>query len=175
MTLDAEKQFTEQWGECEGDERDRDGADAEPHDEGVPLPTPELTCESDGVGAGRFEKRFGREWHWLGVKEEASEADQRDHEDKLERIDDVVSYLRGGYVETKEKGHCKAENSRAADDGIDADEETDGDAPGEFLWGRSETEEREDGQGDAPVEPVVMNGPGSWFDTCGDGFVLIHS
>ena len=52
MTLDAEKQFAEQRSECEGDEWDCDGGDAEPDDESVPLPTPELTRESDGVGAG---------------------------------------------------------------------------------------------------------------------------
>jgi hypothetical protein len=109
------------------------------------------------------------------VKDEAAETDQRDHEEQLERIYDVVSYLRGGYVETEEKGHSEAENGRAADDGIDADEEADGDAPGEFFWSRSETEEREDGKGDTPVEPVVMDGPGYWFDIYGDGFGLIHS
>ena len=95
------------------------------------------------------------------MKDEAAETDERDHEEKLERIYDVVSYLRGGYIKTKEKGHCEAENGRAADDGIDADEETDGDAPGEFFWSRSETEEREDWKGDAPVEPVVVDGLGN--------------
>jgi hypothetical protein len=87
----------------------------------------------------------------------------------------VVSDLRGCYVETEDKGHCEAKNGCAAEDRIDADKEADGDAPGEFLWGGSETEEREDRQSDAPVEPVVMDVLGNWFDTCGDGLVLIHS
>ena len=68
------------------------------------------------------------------MEDEAAEAHEWDYEEQFERIDDVVSYLRGGHVEAEDKGHCEAENGRAADDGIDADEETDGDAPGEFLW-----------------------------------------
>ena len=108
------------------------------------------------------------------MEDEAAEAHERDHEQEFERIDDVVSYLRGRYVETEEEGHGETENGRTAEDGIDADEEADGDAPGEFLRSCSKTEERKDGQGNAPVEPVVMDGSGSWFDTCGDGFGLIH-
>ena len=86
----------------------------------------------------------------------------------------MVPDLRGCYVETEEKGHCKTENGGTAEDGIYSDEEADGDAPGEFLWGGSKTKESEDGQGDAAVEPVVMDGCGNWFDTCWDGLVLIH-
>jgi len=45
----------------------------------------------------------------------------------------VVAYLRGRYVEAEEKGYCEAEECGAAQDGIDADEEADGDAPGELF------------------------------------------
>ena len=86
----------------------------------------------------------------------------------------MVSDLRGCYVETENKGHREAKNGCTAEDGIDADEETNGDAPGEVLWSCSYTEECADGQSDTPVEPVVMDGRGSWFDTYGDGFVLVH-
>lgn len=86
----------------------------------------------------------------------------------------MISYLRGGYVEAEEKGHGETENGRAPNNGIDANEKADGDAPGEFLWSRSEAEERKDRQGSAPVEPVVMDGRGSWFDTGGNGLALIH-
>ena len=51
MALDAEKKFAEQRGKGEGDEWGCDDCDASPDDEGVPLPMPELTCESNGVGA----------------------------------------------------------------------------------------------------------------------------
>jgi hypothetical protein len=73
----------------------------------------------------------------------------------------VVSDLRGCDVETEDKGHCEAKNSCAAENGVDTDEESGGDAPCEFLWSRSEAEESEDGQGDASIEPVVMDGLGS--------------
>ncbi len=135
---------------------------------------PELTCESNRVGARRIEKRCGRERYRFGAEYKAAESHEWDYEEEFERVDDVVSDLRGCHVETEQKGHCKAKNGCAAEDGVDADEEADSDAPGEFLWCRSEAEECEDGQGDAPVEPVVMDGLGNWFDTCGDGFVLIH-
>lgn len=64
------------------------------------------------------------------MEDEAAEAHEWDHEQQFERIDDVVSYLRGGHVEAEDKCHCEAENGRAANDGIDADEEPDGDTPG---------------------------------------------
>jgi len=86
----------------------------------------------------------------------------------------VVSYLRGGYVEAEEKGYCEAEKGGATEDWIDSDEKANGDAPCEFLWSCSETEEREDGQSDTPVEPAVMDGRRSWSDTCRDDFALIH-
>ena len=52
MALDPTQQFAEHRSKCEGDEWYRDGGDAGPDDEGVPLPTPELTRECDWVGAG---------------------------------------------------------------------------------------------------------------------------
>ena len=52
MTLDAEKQLAEQRSKGGGYERDSDRCDAGPDDEGVPLPSPELTCEGDGIGTG---------------------------------------------------------------------------------------------------------------------------
>jgi hypothetical protein len=136
---------------------------------------PELTCECDGVGASRIEKSRWRERYRFGSEYKAPESHEWNYEKEFERVDDVVSDLRGCYVETEEKGHCKAKNGCAAKNGVYTDKEADGDAPGEFLWGGSETEKREDGQGDTPVEPVVMDGRGSWFDTCGDGFTLVHS
>lgn len=64
------------------------------------------------------------------MEDEAAEAHQWDYKQKLKRINDVISYLRGGYVEPKDKGHCEAEKRGAAENGIDADEKTNGDTPG---------------------------------------------
>jgi hypothetical protein len=69
--------------------------------------------------------------------------------------------LRGGYVEAEDEGQREAEDGGAAQDGIDADEEADGDAPGESFRRGSHAKQCEDGKGDAAVEPVVMDGSGS--------------
>ena len=65
-----------------------------------------------------------------GVEDAAAEADEGDDEDEFERVDDVVADLRGGDVEAEDKGQGEAEDGGAAEDGIDADEEAGGDAPG---------------------------------------------
>lgn len=98
VALDAEEQLAKQWSQRERDERDGDGCDAGPDEKGVPLPLPKLTRERNGVGASGCEERFGRERHWLGAEDEAAEMDEWDYQQKFERIDDVVSDLRGGYV-----------------------------------------------------------------------------
>ena len=64
------------------------------------------------------------------MEDEAAETHEGYYKQKLERIDDVVTYLRGRYVEPKDKGHCEAKKGGAAEDRIDADEEAYGDAPG---------------------------------------------
>ena len=92
------------------------------------------------------------------MKDAAGHVDERDDEKELQRIDDVVADLRGGYIEAKDKCDREAEDGRAAKDGVDADEEACGDAPCEFFGGGSHAEESEDREGDATVEPVVMDG-----------------
>jgi hypothetical protein len=140
----------------------------------VPFPTPEFTRKRERIGASCLEKLFWGKRYWLGAEDQAAEAEKRDDEQKLQRIDDVVSYLRGGYVEPEDKGHGEADKSGAADNWVNTDEKANGDAPGQLLRGCSETEKREDGQRYSPVEPVVAYGLGSWLDTCGDGFVVVH-
>ena len=108
------------------------------------------------------------------MEDAAGDVDERNHENEFERIDDVVAELRGGHIETKDKGYCEAKNRGAAKDGIDADEETDGNTPGEFLWGCSHTKECKDRKDDATVEPVVMNWGGGWRGDAGVGFAGLH-
>ena len=121
--------------------------------------------------AGGVEEFVRRERHRRGVKDAAGNADERDYKNEFKRIDDVVAKLRGGQVETKDKGYCEAEDRGTSEDGIDADEEADGDAPGEFFWRCPHAKESEDGEGDAAVEPVVMDG-GGWDAEI--GFAGLH-
>lgn len=118
-----------------------------------------------------MEKLVCRERHRLGAEDSACGVDERDDEDDLERVDDVVADLRGGDVEAEDKGDGKAEYGGAAEDWIDADEKAGCDAPGELFGRGSHAKQGEDGQGDAAVEPVVMDGSVAlggvvaiWFD-----------
>lgn len=104
------------------------------------------------------EKLVRGEGHGLAMEDAACGVDEGDDEDELERIDDVVADLRGGDVEAKDKGDGEAEHGGAAEDGIDADEKAGGDAPCEFFGRGSHAKQRENRQGHAAIEPVVMNG-----------------
>lgn len=92
------------------------------------------------------------------MEEAAGEADEGNDEQYLEGVDDVVSDLRGGYVQAEDEGDGEAGDCGASEDGIDADEDSRGDAPGQLFGSGSHTEEREDGKSDAAVDPVVANG-----------------
>ena len=108
------------------------------------------------------------------MEDAAGDVDEGDDEDELERIDDVVADLRGGDVEAEDEGDGEAEDGGAAEDGIDADEEAGGDAPGELFRGGSHAEEREDGKGDAAVDPVVVDGRGLWVGSLRFGLAGVH-
>jgi len=134
----------------------------------VPLPEPELAREGEGTFSGGVEEFARRERHGLGVEDAAGDADKRDDEDELERINDVVADLRCGYVEAKDKCQSEAEDGGAAEDRVDADEEAGSDAPGQLFRRCSHAQEREDGKGDTAVDPVVVDGSGVL-----DGVVVI--
>lgn len=68
----------------------------------------------------------------------------------------MVGQLRGSDVQAEEEGRSEAEDRGAAEHGIDADEQADGDAPGQLFRGGSHAQEGEDGKRDAAVEPVVV-------------------
>jgi hypothetical protein len=82
--------------------------------------------------------------------------------------------LRGGYVETEDEGQREAEDGGTAKDGVDADEEAGGDAPGQSFRRGSHAEQCEDGKGDAAVEPVVMDGRRSLVGVVAIWFVGLH-
>ena len=144
--------------ECQRYRRDSDGGENGPEQEGVPLPEPELAGEGEWVFTRGVEEFVRGERHGRSVEDSAGDVDEWDDQDKLERIDDVVADLRGGYVEAEDESYSEAEDGGAAEDGVDADEEPDGDAPGQLFRRGSHAEEREDGKGDAAVNPVMVDG-----------------
>ena len=122
----------------------------------MPFPLPELPGERDGAGAGGMNQALCGERKRRGVKEDSPDVDEGDEEQEFERVNEVVGQLRGGDVEAKDECCRKTKDSGAAKNGIDADEEADRDAPGEFLRRRSHAQEREDRERNAAIEPIVV-------------------
>ena len=92
------------------------------------------------------------------MEDAAPNPDERHHEKQLKRIDNVIAQLRRSYIEPKDKRNSQAKNSRAAKHGIDADKQSNSDTPRQLLRRRAHAKQREDGQRNAPVDPVVMDG-----------------
>jgi len=82
---------------------------------------------------GRLEELFGRERHRRGVEEAAAESDEWHDEQDLQGVDQVVGDLGCDHVEAKEKCHSEAEDCRRTENGVDADESSGGQAPGELF------------------------------------------
>lgn len=69
----------------------------------------------------------------------------------------MVGELGGGEVKAEEECSGEADHGGATEYGVDADEESDGDAPGQLLGRSTHAEQCEDGKGDAAIGPVVMD------------------
>jgi len=164
VVLDAEEEAVQDGRDGQRDDGDEDNGHAEPEGKGVPLPGPELAGEGDGAGAGGVNQRAGREGHRRGAEDDVAEAKEGNHEQELEGIDEVIGQLRGGDVEPQDEGGGETDDGGAAEHGIDADEQADGDAPGELSRGSAHAQQREDGKSDAAIEPVVVERRGAGLD-----------
>jgi hypothetical protein len=111
---------------------------------------------AEWAGVRVVQELAGRERHGSGVEDTAAEADEGDDEDDLQRIAEVIGDLRCDYVEAEDEGEREAEDGGGAEQRVDADEGTEGEAPGELLRGGSATEKGEDGKGDAAIGPTVV-------------------
>lgn len=92
------------------------------------------------------------------MEDAAPKPDERHHKKQLKRIDNVIAQLRRSYIEPKDKRNSQAKDSSAAKHGIDADKQSNSDTPRQLLRRRAHAKQREDGQRNAPVDPVVMDG-----------------
>lgn len=108
------------------------------------------------------------------MEDAAGDVDERNDEDELERIDDVVADLRGSDIEAEDEGYGEAEDGGAADDGVDADEQAGGDAPGKLFGRCSHSQQSEDGKGDAAIDPGVVDGSGAGMGLAATWFVRMH-
>ena len=153
---DALQQTTQYGRKRVGEERRQDERHQCPDDDGVRFPEPELACKSDGAGASFVEEAGRGKRQGPGVEEAAAGADERNDQNDFQRIDDVIGELRSGDVEPESRGEDEAKQGGRAEQGIDADDEAGGDAPGEAFGRGSHAEEREKREDDAAVEPAVM-------------------
>ena len=140
----------------------------------MPLPKPELTGEDEGMLTGGVKEIVSREGHGCGLEDTAGKTNERNDKYDFEGVYDVVAKLRCGYVEAQHKGYGEAEDGGATENRVDPDEEADGQAPGQFFRRCSHTKEREDGEGDAAIEPVVVNRCGASAVEVEIGFVGLH-
>ena len=74
----------------------------------------------------------------------------------------------------KTNAESEAEDGGTAEDGVDANEEAGGDAPGQLFGEAPMRKERKDGKSDAAVDPVVMNGSGVLAGVVGICFTGSH-
>jgi len=147
--LDPAEQLSQERRQRQRDNRDCDYSDDGPEYKGVPLPRPELSRQIQRMVARGFHKAAGGERHGCGVKDAACHSDERDDQDDFD--------LGGCDVETEEKRECKTEDCRAAENGVDADEESGSDAPGELFRRRAHAQECKNRQRRPAVQPAVSD------------------
>ena len=93
MVFDTDQKPAEKWRQNERKERDAEGREDRPEQEGMPLPEPELTDKVERMLARGVEELARGERHWRGVEYAAGGVNERDHQDDFERIHDVIAEL----------------------------------------------------------------------------------
>jgi len=102
--------------------------------------------------ARSVEEGVAAERHAAGVEELVADADEDEKERELQRVDDVVGDLRGDEVEAQYERQEQAGEGGGAEQGIDADDETGGERPGELAWATADAQEIEERGDDAALE-----------------------
>lgn len=94
------------------------------------------------------------------MEDAAGDVDEWYEQEQFKRIDDVVGQLRRDEIEPQYECGCETEDGGAAENGVDADEQAEGDAPGKFSGRRTHAQQGEDREDNASVSPVVVDGRG---------------
>jgi hypothetical protein len=152
----AVEEAAEDGRQGERDGRGKDGGEDGPDDEGVALPQTELADQGERGRTGGVEEFPGCEGQGGGVEEAAAEAEEGDDQDELQRVGEVVGQLRGYDVEPEDKGQHEAEEGGGAEEGVDADEDAEGEAPGKLLRSSSTAKECQEGKEDPAIGPAVL-------------------
>jgi hypothetical protein len=85
-----------------------------------------------------------RERQAFGARQALSDPHERDEQQDLQRVDQVIRHLHGGNVQAQAERDRQAQHRRGPDDGEDADHDSDGDAPREEPRRRPLLEQRQD-------------------------------
>lgn len=121
--------------DLEGEQRGDDGGAEEPKDEGVPLPLPEEMGEAEGMAVAEV-KDFGLgHGQAMGMEDDDAGVNEGKEEQPLQGGHDVDADLGGDVVETEGPGEQEHDDGGGAEEGIDADDEGDGEAPAEAAGG----------------------------------------
>ncbi len=96
----------------------------------MPLPQPESANEVRGVLTHGLEHRRTRQGKRSGVKGSRTKMQERNHQHELQRVDEVISQLRGSDIEAEEQSGQQAEYCRTSEQRINAYQNPDRDAPG---------------------------------------------
>ena len=97
-----------------------------------------------------------RERGALGAEDEFAGADERDNQQQLQWVHDVVHRLDGGQVEAERDGNSSAEQAGAAHHREDAEDDAERDGQRDLLRGDALQEQPLDGADDAVLEKFAQ-------------------
>ncbi len=112
--------------------REQSGEDS-PDDQGVPLPLPEQMDELHGVAVAEVQDVGFGHGQAVGAEEDDAGMDEGKEEQPLQRSYHVDADLGGDVVEVEEPGEQEHGDRGGAEEGVDAEHDGDGKAPGEPL------------------------------------------
>ena len=115
----------------------------------MPLPRPKDLSGGPGVGAHHVDKVAGGEWGRASPKEDFAGTEVDQHQRELDGEAEVIGDLRRDEVQASDEGYAEREQCRRADNGVDADDGTDGQRPGEAAGRGSHAEEADEWRDDA--------------------------
>lgn len=122
--------------QIEGEQGHSDGGDEAPNDECVPLPLPDFVKEAQGMMAEMLDL-MAAERELAGVEEVHANFNEWNEEQQVQRRDDVQADLRGDLIEAEDPGDHGDREGGDSNGGVDADDETERDAPGHAPGGNA--------------------------------------
>lgn len=80
---------------------------------------------------------------------------EEEEQDELERVYNVIGYLRCNKVQAEDGSRCKRKNGCRSQHGIDSDDQANSERPRYSPWRRAHAQEREHGCNQATLKEVL--------------------